>query len=243
VPPVATKIRTEDFADILQWVAVALFIVFLAILLAAMLPLELLDSRWQVRVISALLGSSSLPLIGMVMMLLANYLNDGFSPFGTNVPLLRRLAAFAAIGFLLLIPLQIIAGTRLLNQQSGNEIGQLKVLQGAADAIRTSNNEADLKNALRRLPGAPNNLNRPLGAPLPQVKAALISRLDPAVKRLQNQVEEAKKDRLQKALGIWIRDAGMAAGYAIGFSGLGSFKEYGSLLRSILPSRRKATWK
>jgi hypothetical protein len=239
----ATKIRTETFADILQWVALALFIVFSAILLAAMLPLEILDSRWQVRVISALLSSSSLPLIGVALMLFANYLDDGFSPLGANIRLLRRLAGLAAIGFLLLIPLQITAGNRLLNQQSGNEIGQLKVLQRAADSIRSANNEADLKNALRQLPGAPTNLDRPLGAPLPQVKAALISRLDPAVKRLQNQVEDAKKDRLQKALGIWIRDAGMAAGYAIGFSSLGSFKEQGSLLRSILPGRRKSNWK
>jgi hypothetical protein len=239
----AIKIRSESFADILQWVAIALFIVFLAILLAAMLPLEILDSSWQVRVISALLGSSSLPLIGVVLMLLANYLDEEFSPFGSNVRLIRRLAGFAAIGFLLLIPLQITAGTRLLNQQSGNEVGQLKVLQGAADSIRSANNEEDLKNALRKLPGAPNNLNRPLGAPLPQVKAALISRLDPAVKRLQNQVDEAKKNRLEKAIGIWIRDAGMAAGYAIGFSGLGSFKEQGSLLRTVLPSRRKSNWK
>ncbi|MFN7871441.1 MAG: hypothetical protein ACK5QQ_04490 [Cyanobacteriota bacterium] len=239
----ATKIRSESFADILQWVAIALFIVFLAILLAAMLPLEILDSRWQVRVISALLGSSSLPLIGVVLMLLANFIDEGFSPFGSNIRLIRRLAGFAAIGFLLLIPLQITAGTRLLNQQSGNEVGQLKVLQGAADSIRSANNEEDLKNALRKLPGAPNNLNRPLGAPLPQVKAALISRLDPAVKRLQNQVDEAKKNRLEKAIGIWIRDAGMAAGYAIGFSGLGSFQEQVSLLRTVLPGRRKSVWK
>ncbi|MCX5951387.1 MAG: hypothetical protein NT158_09610 [Cyanobacteria bacterium] len=56
----ANKVRSEDFADILQWVALGLFIVFLAILLAAMLPLEILDSRWQVKVISALLGSASL---------------------------------------------------------------------------------------------------------------------------------------------------------------------------------------
>ena len=238
----ATKIRSESFADILQWVAIALFIVFLAILLAAMLPLEILDSSWQVRVISALLGSSSLPLIGVVLMLLANYLDDGFSPFGSNIKLIRRLAGLAAIGFLLLIPLQITAGNRLLNQQSGNEVGQLKVLQVSLESIRSANNEEDLKNALRKLPGAPNNLNRPLGAPLPQVKAALISRLDPAVKRLQNQVDEAKKSRLQKALGIWIRDAGMAAGYAIGFAGLGSFKEQRSLLRTVLPSRRKSSW-
>ena len=239
----ANKIRTEDFADILQWAALALFVVFLAILLAAMLPLQILDSRWQVRVISALLGSASLPLMGVVLMMLSNYLDDGVSPFGSKIALLRRLAGFAAIGFLLLIPLQITAGSRLLNQQSGNEVGQLKVLQRSADAIRSATNEADLKNALRQLPGAPTNLDRPLAAPLPQVKEALISRLDPAVKRLQTQVEEAKQNRLQQALGIWIRDAGMAAGYAIGFSGLGSLQERGSLFRSILPGRRKALWK
>jgi hypothetical protein len=158
---VANKIRTEDFADILQWAALALFIVFLAILLAAMLPLQILDSRWQVRVISALLGSASLPLMGVVLMMLSNYLDDGVSPFGSKIALLRRLAGFAAIGFLLLIPLQIAAGSRLLNQQSGNEVGQLKVLQRSADAIRSATNEADLKNALRQLPGAPTNLDRP----------------------------------------------------------------------------------
>ncbi len=239
----ANKIRSEDFADILQWVALALFIVFLAILLAAILPLEILDSRWQVRVISALLGSSSLPLIGVVLILFSNFLDENVSPIGSKISLLRRLSGFAAIGFLLLIPLQITAGSRLLNQQSGNEVTQLKVLQRAADAIRSSNNEADLKNALRQLPGAPSNLDRPLAAPLPQVKDALISRLDPAVKRLQSQVDEAKQNRLQQALGIWIRDAGMAAGYAIGFSGLGSFQERGSLFRSLIPGRRKNIWK
>jgi len=240
---VANKVRSEDFADILQWVALGLFIVFLAILLAAMLPLEILDSRWQVKVISALLGSASLPLMGVVLMLFANFIDEGVSPFGSKISLLRRLTGFAAIGFLLLIPLQITAGSRLLNQQSGNEVTQLKALQRAADAIRSANNEADLKTALRQLPGAPSNLDRPLAAPLPQVKVALISRLDPAVKRLQTQVDEAKQNRLQQALGIWIRDAGMAAGYAIGFSGLGSFQERGSLFRSVLPGRRKALWK
>jgi len=240
---VANKVRSEDFADILQWVALGLFIVFLAILLAAMLPLEILDSRWQVKVISALLGSASLPLVGVVLILFANFIDEGVSPFGSKINLFRRLAGFAAIGFLLLIPLQITAGSRLLNQQSGNEVTQLKALQRAADAIRLANNEADLKTALRQLPGAPSNLDRPLAAPLPQVKDALISRLDPAIKRLQTQVDEAKQNRLQQALGIWIRDAGMAAGYAIGFSGLGSFKEQGSLLRSMLPGRRKGLWK
>jgi len=240
---VANKVRSEDFADILQWAALALFIVFLAILLAAILPLQILDSRWQVKVISALLGSASLPLVGVVLILFANFIDEGVSPFGSKISLFRRLAGFAAIGFLLLIPLQITAGSRLLNQQSGNEVTQLKVLQRAADAIRSSNNEADLKNALRQLPGAPSNLDRPLAAPLPQVKDALISRLDPAVKRLQTQVDEAKQNRLQQALGIWIRDAGMAAGYAIGFSGLGSFQERGSLFRSLIPGRRKALWK
>jgi hypothetical protein len=240
---VANKVRSEDFADILQWVALGLFIVFLAILLAAMLPLEILDSRWQVKVISALLGSASLPLVGVVLILFANFIDEGVSPFGSKISLFRRLAGFAAIGFLLLIPLQITAGSRLLNQQSGNEVTQLKTLQRAADAIRLANSEADLKTALRQLPGAPSNLDRPLAAPLPQIKNALISRLDPAIKRLQTQVDEAKQNRLQQALGIWIRDAGMAAGYAIGFSGLGSFKEQGSLLRSLLPGRRKGLWK
>jgi len=240
---VANKVRSEDFADILQWVALGLFIVFLAILLAAMLPLEILDSRWQVKVISALLGSASLPMVGVVLILFANFIDEGVSPFGSKISLFRRLAGFAAIGFLLLIPLQITAGSRLLNQQSGNEVTQLKTLQRAADAIRLANSEADLKTALRQLPGAPSNLDRPLAAPLPQIKNALISRLDPAIKRLQTQVDEAKQNRLQQALGIWIRDAGMAAGYAIGFSGLGSFKEQGSLLRSLLPGRRKGLWK
>ena len=239
----SNKVRSEDFADILQWVALGLFIVFLAILLAAMLPLEILDSRWQVKVISALLGSASLPLVGVVLILFANFIDEGVSPFGSKISLFRRLAGFAAIGFLLLIPLQITAGSRLLNQQSGNEVTQLKTLQRAADAIRLANSEADLKTALRQLPGAPSNLDRPLAAPLPQIKNALISRLDPAIKRLQTQVDEAKQNRLQQALGIWIRDAGMAAGYAIGFSGLGSFKEQGSLLRSLLPGRRKGLWK
>jgi len=240
---VSNKVRSEDFADILQWVALGLFIVFLAILLAAMLPLEILDSRWQVKVISALLGSASLPLVGVVLILFANFIDEGVSPFGSKISLFRRLAGFAAIGFLLLIPLQITAGSRLLNQQSGNEVTQLKTLQRAADSIRLANSEADLKTALRQLPGAPSNLDRPLAAPLPQIKDALISRLDPAIKRLQTQVDEAKQNRLQQALGIWIRDAGMAAGYAIGFSGLGSFKEQGSLLRSLLPGRRKGLWK
>ena len=158
----ANKVRSEDFADILQWVALGLFIVFLAILLAAMLPLEILDSRWQVKVISALLGSASLPLMGVVLMLFANFIDEEVRPIGSKISLLRRLAGFAAIGFLLLIPLQITAGSRLLNQQSGNEVTQLKVLQRAADAIRSANNEADLKTALRQLPGAPTNLDRPL---------------------------------------------------------------------------------
>jgi len=87
--------------------ALALLVVFAATVLNAALPLRLVDPRWLQGLIQALLSQGFLPLIALVLLQLAVVLNPESSRLRRRRDRFSRLALVAALGFALLIPLQL----------------------------------------------------------------------------------------------------------------------------------------
>lgn len=90
-------------------VALALLVVFAATVLNGALPLRLLDPRWLLGLIQVLLSQGFLPLIALVLLQLAVVLNPNSSRLRRRRDRCSRLALVAALGFALLVPLQLTA--------------------------------------------------------------------------------------------------------------------------------------
>jgi len=221
---VSKRVGSSQLADSLQWLAYTLFIVFLAQVVTSLFPIALIQPQWLVRVSATLRGTASLPLIAVALVMLANLLDSNVMPSSDQLRLIRRLATIAAIGFLLLIPIQSYGAVTGIRNQVQQSQGQLKKLADAANQVQKATNEAELREAIRAIPGGEQLANRPLGADVQTIKTGLLARLRPSVKRLENQLKDSQNEALQNTIGPLIRDGIIALAYAIGFAGMGYSK-------------------
>lgn len=231
------QIGSSQMADSLQWLAYALFLVFLAQVVFALFPIGVLQPEWIVRVSGTLRSTASLPLMATAMLLLANMIDPEVMPSSDQLKLMRRIATIAAIGFLLLIPLQSYASVGLIRVQVQDSQAQLKRLADAANKVQTADNEQQLREAIRSIPGGEQLANRPLGADVQTIKTGLLARLQPSVKRLENQLKDSQNQAFQNTIGPLIRDGFISLAYAVGFASMG-YNKYGkpTPLRRLLKS-------
>ena len=171
------------------------------------------------------------------MLLLANMIDPEVMPSSDQLKLMRRIVTIAAIGFLLLIPLQSYASWGLINSQVQDSRAQLKRLADAANQVQAAGNEQQLREAIRSIPGGEQLANRPLGADVQTIKTGLLARLRPSVKRLENQLKDSQNQAFQNTIGPLIRDGFISLAYAVGFASMG-YNKYGkpTPLRRLLKS-------
>jgi hypothetical protein len=231
-------------ADSLQWLSFALILVFLAQVITALFPIALLQPEWMVRVSGALRETASLPMMALGLIMLANMFDDKVMPSHKHLGLYRRIATFAAIGFLLLIPLQVYGTVEGIRSQYKQGEAQLGSLVSAGKLVQSASNELQLRDAIRAIPGAEELANRPLGADIQTIKSSLLDRLRESSSRLQNQLKAARSKVLQDTIPPLIRDAVIALGYAIGFAGMGySRTDQPTPLRRLWKDRNRGSSK
>ena len=230
----------SQMADSLQWLSFALILVFLAQIITALFPIALLQPEWMVRFSGSLRGIASLPLMALGLIMLANMIDDKVMPSSSHLQLLRRIASLAAIGFLLLIPLQSYGAVVGIRSQLQQVQGQLNSLTAAAELVQQASSEPQLRDAIRAIPGADGVADQPLGADVKTIKSALLNKLRESTNRLQTQLDDSKTKAIENIIPPLIRDAIISLAYAIGFAGMG-YGQNGnsSLLRSLLNTNKR----
>lgn len=230
----------SQMADSLQWLSFALILVFLAQIITALFPIALLQPEWMVRFSGSLRGIASLPLMALGLIMLANMIDDKVMPSSSHLQLLRRIASLAAIGFLLLIPLQSYGAVVGIRSQLQLVQGQLNSLTAAAELVQQASSEPQLRDAIRAIPGADGVADQPLGADVKTIKSALLNKLRESTNRLQTQLDDSKTKAIENIIPPLIRDAIISLAYAIGFAGMG-YGQNGnsSLLRRLLNTNKR----
>lgn len=167
----------------LSLLALVFVLIFALQLVGVLLPFQPLDPAWQWRLSNALINGAILPLLALALLQIGVSLDPGDPLLRQRQRLFRQLAVAAALGFLLLLPLQLSAGLR---QQSAVGSAQIQRIQGAerrlaqlrqATAAATSN--AELNASLLRLSG-PVLGPADLANPLPLLKAQVNAVFDQA---------------------------------------------------------------
>ena len=216
------EIDTHDAAIFMQWAGYALIIIYSITVIVEMMPLALLQPAWLVRFSGKILGGGVFALTGAVLLVIALRFDPEVLPLSRFQKRLRQLARFVALGFLLLIPLQMIAGFFVLNTDAQDIQRKLAQLENATVVISKSNTEIGLINGLALLPGAPKPNGQKLSIPAPIVKAQVLAQLNRQIPLLQTRIAQVKKLRLETGLAVWFKQGVISAAYATAFWMLGT---------------------
>jgi small-conductance mechanosensitive channel len=147
----------------LSVVALVLFGLFASLVAPALFPLQLFDPAWQLRLAGTLINTAAFPLLGLALLQIAAELGPHDPLLKSRARLCAQLAVAAALGFLLLLPLQT---SRSLNNAQASRIqGAEAKLKALRQAVAGAASNADLNQQLQKLQGpvlGPADIAQPL---------------------------------------------------------------------------------
>jgi hypothetical protein len=211
-------------AAALDRVAFVLIGIYIVSLIAALIPPNINDPRWLTLVLDSLLDRAFLPLIGAVLILLANHLDRRSAIISKHRNWVQKFAPLAALGFFLIIPLQGLASYNVSIAANREATQKTTNLTRAMSKIRAAQNEAALLAGISEA----GIQNFPPGKPLVPTatdKEQILSQLSTEVSRLQYQSQKNSKNFMQGLVLKWLRDGAMAFLYGFGFRSLGKKNE------------------
>jgi len=209
----------KDLASALDRVALVLIGIYIVLFIAAVIPPQIKDPRWLTEVLDALRSIAFLPLIGGVLILLANQMDRQSTIISKHRKWVRKFAPLVALGFFLIIPLQGLASYRVLSESKGEAMQKIYKLTRGMDIIRNAQDEMALRSGITAV-GIRNIPPGKLIVPIATVKKQIIDQLAPQILRLQNDTNKSYNRALQSLIFQWLRDGALAFLYGFGFSGL-----------------------
>ena len=215
--------RIQDLADPLKWIGIGLLAIYVATVVAAALPVKLMDPIWINRICGSIRGGVSFPLEAMALIMIGAYLQR----MGKEPPMVtdfRRLCSWAALGFLLMIPLQSWAGQKLSDLAVQNQQARIEPAQNALKAVYAATNAEELLNAIRIIPGAPPNISGRFEEPVPKVRERLISEIEPQVRQQKEQLKLVTGEIRRDSFINLIKDGFVALFSALAFAAIGRSK-------------------
>jgi hypothetical protein len=231
---VKSEARTFEVCFALYWAGVSLLGIYLITILAAALPVRLLDPAWVGRVCGSVTGGVSFPIVALVLILLGAHLDDPQAS-STYLPRISRWAFWVALGFLLMIPLQTWSSVALLNKVADQERNQLSVFTYGLERIRLSLTQEQLAVAIASIPGAPTFKPGTLTVPLPEARRMLIQQIEPQLRLRRNQLKAMEAKRWKESWPRMVKDAFVSIFAALSFAAVGrSSAESPTLLERLL---------
>ena len=165
----------SDSAKLLADAALALFALYAVVVAFEILPPRLLDPLWLLTASTGLVNAVSIPLVGVVLLHLAASIAPYTNWIHQRRQRISRFASWAALGFLLLVPLLGFATWRGITNVNIANQKQTAGLNRKANTISAAINNASSPQELQRsmvvLQG-PQLRNEDLAQPLPVLKKA-----------------------------------------------------------------------
>lgn len=206
--------------------AFALFVIFVANVVGSVLPIRLLDPLWQLNFVAVLIDNAPVALLGLGFIHLQAYLEPDEEEIRSLRYLVARLAVAAVLGFLLLVPLQIVASVQVWQAAHAAELKRTASINAdftlMRQAILGATSPQDLQQRLQRL----QRLRAPLLAAADQsasfepLRQRLLASLQSARKQALSQVSSASGPRLWSLLSSVPRNLicslALAAAFAAG---------------------------
>jgi hypothetical protein len=211
----------RDIARVMSWIGMAMILFFLVATLSPAWPIQLLQPRWIDQRSGSLVSSGAFALLAALLIAAAPLVDPNADQLSRRATLVRRLASWVAIGYLLLIPLQTTAGVQLLREREQKQSELLGRAQQSVAAMQRATTEAELRQAYEQIPGNKPRLGPRFTQPLEVVRDRLIDALQPRIKRLESEFARQQSSRWQRFFGLLARNALGQLSMFIGFAALG----------------------
>ncbi|MDM7954172.1 MAG: hypothetical protein QUV07_13290 [Cyanobium sp. CZS 25K] len=181
------------------------------------LPVRLLDPAWQLQLAAAFTSAGFFLLIGTLLVCTADAFPVASETLNKQVKVLRKLCTWLAILYLVLIPVQLYAGVRVLQQKSSEDGRPLAQWQKLKRQIEATTNEQELRTLLGNLK-QPITLPVKLDAPFATVRQAIVDQADSRFNALAYEVEQARSKRVQGFIGEATNNCLRSLLFAAGFA-------------------------
>jgi hypothetical protein len=153
-------------------------------------------------------------------MMLASVLSPDDQGITKQLMRVRKFAVAMSLIFLVMAPLQLYTGLRVIGGRTTNEFESLAVLKCGASAIDRSVSEAEFRAALGSIPGAPPLPATTLTEPIPSLKANVLQQINSQINRLETLIEEQHRKQTELFIGFSIRDVFICLLYALAFGAM-----------------------
>jgi len=219
-------LSSTSLGEMLQSLGLVLLVVFAISVLAATFPIQVLDAQWQLGLVSALVNNASLALVGGLLLPLGHVFDASNEKLRRKRALVRTWAKVVAIGFLLLIPVQIVSGLNYFRSFTTSIESQTnqssKKLSAVRDAIATAPSPDELQTRMQKLLG-PTAVLSPVQRrlPLAELRQQLLQQTEMASNQLQRRLDAQNRIKPDRAVKDSLRVIALAISYALGFFLLG----------------------
>lgn len=129
--------------------ATCLFIVFAITALTLLLPLDPTNPTWQLRLVGGVVNAAPLALVGFVLLHGAAHLDPHHSRYSVLLNTARQRALLAAIGFVVLVPLQGLAIWTLLSADADQLVQRRATAEATFVTLRGAVQRAVTPEALK----------------------------------------------------------------------------------------------
>jgi hypothetical protein len=214
---------------------VALLLLFIINTLFGLLPLQLRDPAWQLRITDLLRTTAPFAILGAVLIFLCEAFEGKPSPDWFTVKRIKRLAPVAAVGFVLLIPLQINASWVQIRTADAEAQKTIRAVQRRVTAVRTA---PSLEALVELSKGLPPDWQPKAGDSLAQNRFRILSRAEPELARLRTLSLSNKSAAIQRRLQEGLRDLLLNLIYAAAFFGAEPLKQ-----GALMGNRGPFEWK
>lgn len=218
----------------LRSIAKGMFVVYAAVVLTAIPPIQLRNPGWIQGLINVIITNGAIPLAGLALVLLAAMVPPVSRRTLGLARLLARLAVPAGLGFLLLIPLQLGVAYRVVNQRNTTVAERVRTANEQLDTLRRRVSAAGSADQLRAAAtGLSPALQPVLSRPFPQSRNDLLRGIDNARAALRTNVP-AETGRFNLALTKdLVRNVLLCLGLGLAFLAAGKLRLLGAYLPTL----------
>jgi hypothetical protein len=178
-----------------------------------------MEPEWQLRLISGILGSCAILLIGTLLVCGAPFLNTRNEKLLQRAKFLRLASGWFAVILLVLIPFQFYSAHRATGAVQSSENEAIQLVKRIVQGIKASDNEAELRSFLASLPTPP-PVPAKFEAPFPEIKKRLLTNFEGRLNALNYQAGLLRTQRLEKFIADATRNSVQALLMAIAFTGI-----------------------
>ena len=218
------KESRESLCSTLWFVGVVLVISYPITVLSSIFPLQLFEPAWQLNLITNLVDNGGIPLIGLVCIQAATQFSPAQSRRQGIHASLANLSLAAMAGFLLLVPLQLLASLNLYETIKSQQVGRIergtRRLATLSQAIAQATKVEELQAELQKFEGLKLGPEE-LALPLPTLKDSLLERIGKARRQLEEQLPPPGQHLSWPMIQASLRIVPTALAYAVGFAATG----------------------